>query len=81
VTVKHTYRVRKQPLYGDVQKTGKKEIKTRGRKRKAEEAIDSASKENVAPAVNRIVDDAATLQHSTLQGSHLLHPSFALMYR
>ncbi len=80
MTVKHTYRVRKQPLYGDVQKTGKEENKGRRRKRKAEEAIDSASKENVAPAVNRIVDDAATL-HSTLHGSQQLHLCFTLMYR
>ena len=78
--MKHTYSVRKLPLYGDVEKTGKEEKRARGRKRKAEEAIatGSASKENAAPPVNRIADDATT-PHSTLRGSQLLHPCFALM--
>jgi len=52
----------------------------RGRKRKAEEAIatGSASKENAAPAVNRIADDATT-PHSTLRSSQPLHPCFTVM--
>jgi len=79
VTVKHTYSVRKLPLYGDVE-TGKEEKRGRGRKRKAEEAIatGSASKENAAPAVNRIADDATT-PHSTSRSSQPLHPCFAVM--
>jgi hypothetical protein len=49
-SVKHTYSVRKRPLYGDVEKTGKKEQIERKRKRKA---VTVAGKENDAGEANR----------------------------
>jgi hypothetical protein len=49
-SVKHTYSVRKRPLYGDVENTGKEEQIERKRKRKA---VTVAGKENHAGEANR----------------------------
>ena len=64
MTVKHTYSVKKRPLYGDVGKTGKEEARTIDRKRKA---VAAGDKENVAGEENRSAEPAATRRRMTAE--------------
>jgi hypothetical protein len=63
VTVKHSYSVRKKPLYGGVGEKGKEEAGRVDRKRKAA----ASDKENVAGEENRSAEPAATRRRMTAE--------------